>query len=66
MPTAFETAPVELLIDVDTGVNATLAQLHGQYEAKAEWLSDLNVRPAKDGMYYEKAAGAIATLQLQQ
>lgn len=66
MPSAFGPATVELIINHDTGVNATLARLHGQYEAKAEWLHLLGVRPHRDGLYYERSAGAIGTLQLQQ
>lgn len=62
---AFGAAPVELLVDSDTGVNETLNRIFGQYEKKAEYLSLLGVRPARNGMYYEKAAAAIGTLQLQ-
>lgn len=65
MQSAFGPAPVELIIENDTGVNQTLNRLHGQYSDKADYLEVLGVRPQGDGMYYEKAAAGIAYLQLQ-
>ncbi len=66
MQSAFGAAPPELLIDNDTGVNATLARLHGKYSDKAGYIEDV-VPPSntKSPLFYYRAAGAIATLQMQ-
>lgn len=66
MQSAFGAAPPELLIDNDTGVNATLARLHGKYSEKAEYIEAvLSPSNTKAPLFYHRAAGAIGSLQLQ-
>lgn len=66
MLSAFGAAPPELLIDIDTGVNATLARLHGKYSEKAEYIEA--VVPSsntKAPLFYYRAAARVCCLQMQ-
>ena len=63
MQSAFGSTPAELIVENDdTGVNKTLEAIHAKYLRKANYLSAMGVRPAKDGLYYENAAARIAEL----
>lgn len=62
MQTAFTPAPAERLIPDTGNVLKPLRNLQQQYVERAQYLAALEVRPEKDGMYYENAAARVGVL----